>query len=77
MRRYHNGYQPKSMNAFNETGFYKHLAPTALAIVVAILFYSHTAFAQRRTPATISSPRSVLGFNPGDDRTIAARVPTV
>ena len=51
--------------------FYKHFAPTALAIVVAFLFSSHAAFAQRRTPAAIPSPRSVLGFNPGDDRTIA------
>ncbi|MGQ0761788.1 MAG: M14 family metallopeptidase [Acidobacteriota bacterium] len=51
--------------------FCKHLAPAALAIAVAILFYSHPALAQRRTPATIPSPRSVLGFNPGDDRTIA------
>ena len=59
------------MNAFNETVFYKHCAATALAIVVAILFYSHPALAQRRTPPTIPSPRSILGFNPGDDRTIA------
>src|SRR5688572_4476838 len=71
MRRYHKSYQPKSMNAFNETVFYKHFAPTALAIVVAILFYTHPALAQRRTPSPIPSPRSVLGFNPGDDRTIA------
>src|SRR6185503_3344874 len=36
-----------------------------------ILVFASAAHAQRRTPATIPSPSSVLGFNPGDDRTIA------
>ena len=52
--------------------FYKYFVPTALAIMVAIAGYSHPARAQRRpATSTIPSPRSVLGFNPGDDRTIA------
>src|SRR5438132_5019037 len=53
--------------------FYKYFAPTALAIVLAIASGgSVTARAQRRSSnAPIPSPRSILGFNPGDDRTIA------
>ena len=56
--------------------FYKHFAPTALTILVlAATFVSNAALAQRRTqPApspSVPSPSSVLGFNPGDDRTIA------
>jgi len=56
---------------------YKYLAPTALAIFVlsTVLIFSSPARAQRRvsqaTPGPIPSPRSVFGFNPGDDRTIA------
>ena len=54
--------------------FYKHFAPTALALLIAtgLLFTSDT-HAQRRSnsAAGIPSPRAVLGFNPGDDRTIA------
>src|SRR5712692_6867427 len=46
-----------------------------IAILLAGLALASTATAQRRSaaPATASvpSPRSVLGFNPGDDRTIA------
>lgn len=41
-----------------------------LAIVVFGFVFSAAADAQRRT-SLIPSPRSVLGFNPGDDRTIA------
>ena len=55
---------------------YKHLALTPLAILIVIAtFFSVFAQAQRRpsTPATsttLPSPKSVFGFNPGDDRTI-------
>src|SRR2546423_7756109 len=54
--------------------FYKYFAPTALAILItggSCLF--GVAQAQRRLTSSnaIPSPRSVLGFNPGDDRTIA------
>src|SRR5215813_1965560 len=53
--------------------FYKYLAPTALALLLSLLAgHFHAALAQRRpTPSAIPSPRSVLGFDPGDDRTIA------
>ena len=52
--------------------FYKHFAPTALTLIaIASLFVSAARAQRRTTPATIPSPRSVLGFNPGDDRTIA------
>lgn len=56
-------------------GSYKHLAPTALAILIATtIFFCASVQAQRRatTPATttIPSPRSVFGFDPGADRTI-------
>ncbi|HEY0349504.1 MAG TPA: M14 family metallopeptidase [Pyrinomonadaceae bacterium] len=56
---------------------YKYFAPRALAILVlsTVLIFSSPARAQRRvsqaTPSSIPSPRSVFGFNPGDDRTIA------
>jgi zinc carboxypeptidase len=52
---------------------YKHLAPTALTIFLAIgSHYFSAALAQRRPAlATVPSPRAVLGFDPGDDRTIA------
>lgn len=56
---------------------YKYLAPAALAIFVlsTVLIFSSPARAQRRVsqaiPSSIPSPRSVFGFNPGDDRTIA------
>src|SRR5437762_1615360 len=64
-------------NLARTLSFYKHFAPTALTILLlAAPFFSHAALAQRRAqpapPAdAIPSPRSVLGFNPGDDRTIA------
>ncbi|PYS21649.1 MAG: hypothetical protein DMF72_16395 [Acidobacteria bacterium] len=57
--------------------FYRYFAPTALAILLlsASPIFSGAALAQRRTQgassSSIPSPRSVLGFNPGDDRTIA------
>jgi hypothetical protein len=53
--------------------FHELCAPMALSILLAIAFASSAANAQRRTaPASsIPSPRSLLGFNPGDDRTIA------
>ena len=53
--------------------FYKYFAPTALAVlVIAAAMFAATAQAQRRTASVpaIPSPRSVFGFNPGDDRTI-------
>ncbi len=56
------------------TRFYKYVAPTALVILLIASTFSG-AYAQRRStlPSTtgVPSPRSVLGFNPGDDRTIA------
>ncbi len=57
--------------------FYKHFAPTALAalLLTASTIHSGGAYAQRRSATAITSsipsPQSVLGFNPGDDRTIA------
>jgi hypothetical protein len=57
--------------------FYKYFAPTALAVLLlsASPIFSGAVRAQRRTshatPSSIPSPRSVFGFNPGDDRTIA------
>jgi hypothetical protein len=45
-------------------------------LLLAASFFPHAALAQRRaqpatTPTSIPSPSSVLGFTPGDDRTIA------
>src|SRR5256885_1088426 len=65
----------------NIAAYYKYFAPPALRsltivilLIASILVLSGTANAQRRaaqsTPS-IPSPRSVFGFNPGDDRTIA------
>src|SRR5437660_4897521 len=57
--------------------FYRYFAPAALAILLlsASPIFCGAALAQRRTQgassSSIPSPRSVLGFNPGDDRTIA------
>jgi hypothetical protein len=57
--------------------FYKHFAPTALLAFVALIAISAgAAQAQRRataatTAAAVPSPRSVFGFNPGDDRSVA------
>src|ERR1041384_1048989 len=52
---------------------HKHFAPPALVFLFILLAgYSQSAFAQRRAAGgAIPSPRSVLGFEPGDDRTIA------
>jgi zinc carboxypeptidase len=46
---------------------------SVVACVALILLLSVTSFAQRSAsqPAVIPSPKSVLGFTPGDDRTIA------
>jgi hypothetical protein len=42
------------------------------AIIIGLLALSTPAQAQRKRPdAAIPSPRSVFGFNPGDDRTVA------
>ena len=57
--------------------FYRYFAPTALGILIlAASIVPRSAEAQRRaqtaaTASSIPSPRAVLGFNPGDDRTIA------
>ncbi len=61
------------MKASNAAVFYKHFAPTALAVLIALAsILTNDALAQRKnTGERIPSPRSVLGFNPGDDRTIA------
>src|ERR1041385_8025859 len=55
------------------TRFYKYFGPTALGIILAASIFPQAAEAQRRaqTASSIPSPRAVLGFNPGDDRTIA------
>src|SRR5580765_1838514 len=63
-------------NEWPHLRFYKYVAPTALVVLIlAGLILPGTASAQRRaqpaTAASIPTPRSVLGFNPGDDRTIA------
>src|SRR5689334_14222816 len=52
---------------------HKHFPPPALVFLFILLAgYSQSAFAQRRAAGSaIPSPRSVLGFEPGDDRTIA------
>ncbi|HET7113280.1 MAG TPA: hypothetical protein VFI57_06530, partial [Pyrinomonadaceae bacterium] len=47
-----------------------------LAVLLSIAAFSAQSFAQRTAPrvaasANIPSPKSVLGFTPGDDRTIA------
>src|SRR5687768_4113626 len=47
-----------------------------LAVVLSLAAFSAASFAQRTAPrvdasAAIPSPKSVLGFTPGDDRTIA------
>lgn len=58
---------------------YKHFVPAALSLLATlllanILLFTATAHGQRvrnNSVAPIPSPRSILGFNPGDDRTIA------
>src|ERR1041385_2751807 len=44
-----------------------------LALIVLLAASAQTSFAQKPAtqPAVIPSPKSVLGFTPGDDRTIA------
>jgi len=42
-----------------------------LALILYLTAFSATSFAQRSAPESIPSPKSVLGFTPGDDRTIA------
>jgi len=55
---------------------YKHLAPTTLAILIAVAaFFSGSVQAQRRASGlaastSVPSPKSVFGFDPGQDRTI-------
>jgi hypothetical protein len=44
---------------------------TIVALLLLIIGVHAGAAAQRKTALNIPSPRSVLGFNPGDDRTIA------
>jgi hypothetical protein len=68
--------QDLEFGEWKSRSFYKHFAPTALTILLLAALFSHAALAQRRAqPATaqaaVPSPSSVLGFNPGDDRTIA------
>src|SRR5690242_17027273 len=48
-------------------------AAAAVAVFVCLLASAAPSFAQRPAarPAAIPSPKSVLGFTPGDDRTIA------
>jgi Zinc carboxypeptidase len=50
-----------------------HRFTTCLALSLFIALVSTTSFAQGSAPQSpaIPSPKSVLGFNPGDDRTIA------
>ncbi|MFN2576923.1 MAG: M14 family metallopeptidase [Pyrinomonadaceae bacterium] len=69
----------RGSNQLGEKGvvpFYKYFALTGLAILFlsAPPNFSLAVQAQRRasqTPSSVPSPRSVFGFNPGDDRTIA------
>ena len=50
----------------------RYVASTVLALLFAVAIGPpQLAQGQRRTSASIPSPRAVLGFNPGDDRTIA------
>jgi Zinc carboxypeptidase len=51
----------------------RHRLTIYLPLILLIASFSTTSFAQRSAPqsATIPSPKSVLGFTPGDDRTIA------
>jgi hypothetical protein len=50
----------------------KYFASTALIVLVAFsATFQPTQAQTKRARASIPSPRSVLGFNPGDDRTIA------
>src|SRR6185369_15938869 len=44
---------------------------TIVALLLLIIGVHAGAAAQRKTALNIPSPRSILGFNPGDDRTIA------
>src|SRR4029079_1040694 len=48
-----------------------HRLTIYLALILFIASFSATSFAQRSAPQSIPSPKSVLGFTPGDDRTIA------
>lgn len=53
--------------------FYKYFAPAVLLVVIAtVAVVPRSVNAQRRASpvAQIPSPKSVFGFNPGDDRTI-------
>src|SRR5262245_23566911 len=55
------------------SGMHSHRLIRCLAIILFFVSFSATSFAQRsasQSPA-IPSPKSVLGFMPGDDRTIA------
>src|ERR1043165_9003503 len=49
----------------------RHRLTRYLALILFITSLSATSFAQRSGPQSIPSPKSVLGFTPGDDRTIA------
>src|ERR1044071_4669313 len=48
-----------------------HRLTTYLALILYLTAFSATSFAQRSATQPIPSPKSVLGFTPGDDRTIA------
>jgi hypothetical protein len=59
--------------AIGASRFYKYFAPTALLVVIAtVSALPGPVNAQRRASSVtqLPSPRSVFGFNPGDDRTI-------
>ena len=62
-----------SLPSMPRVSTHKYFATTALTLLVILLpGYSQSAFAQRRPAASaIPSPRFVLGFDPGEDRTIA------
>src|ERR1043165_4016582 len=49
----------------------RHRLTRYLALILFITSLSATSFAQRSGPQSIPSPQSVLGFTPGDDRTLA------
>lgn len=69
-----------SIRQISPRGYASRIAKIAAALIIAVivgglLTLSSTAHAQRKRPDragnAIPSPRSVFGFNPGDDRTIA------
>src|SRR6185295_15653176 len=53
------------------SGMHSHRLIKYFALILFLTAFSTTSFAQRSAPQSIPSPKAVLGFTPGDDRTIA------